>query len=250
MTETTENTQIQNSGPKTIAQALPPTVESTTDTGWLYAEGVAGEGEKPEWFNDKTFKTVTEQAKAAIELRKALGERTGSPDKYSLELGDEYKDFKFNEEDTLFKFWEGFAKEAKLPQDMFNKGLTTWIDYIKSLEQERGENFKKSIEGLGAGSDKTLEQIQTWFTNNFPEHSFDNFKMLMQTPEDIKMVLAMKDKMQGSPISTTDIKPSITMDREYWRKRMSRENGYGIDMQLTQQVDSDFRKFKEDGGNI
>jgi hypothetical protein len=220
------------------------------ESDWYYAEGIPGTGEKPDWFNNKTFKTIEEQAKASLELRKALGERTAAPEKYEINLGEDYKDFKFNQEDQLYKFWEDFSKEAKLPQELFSKGLQAWADYIKGMENERGETFKKSIDELGIGYDETLNKIENWFKNNFPKQSFESFKLLLQTPDDINMVLAMKDKMQSSQITTKDTKGSTVQDREYWRMQMSKENDYGINIPKTRQIDESFQKFIDSGGKI
>ena len=89
------NAPEQHRGSITIATAAPIAPVSTEESKWMYDENTAGVGEKPEWFNEKTFKNVAEQAKSAVELRKALGERTGSPDEYAVDLkefGENYKD--------------------------------------------------------------------------------------------------------------------------------------------------------------
>ena len=60
--------------------ADPAPAEPAPDAAkWYLAEGVAGNGEPPEWFRADKYKTLDEQAKAYVELEKRFGAFTGAP---------------------------------------------------------------------------------------------------------------------------------------------------------------------------
>jgi len=70
-------------------QAVAPATETTeAPASWMWGDDITGTGEKPEWFKDSKYKSVSEQAKAYTELEKRLGGFVGAP-KEGYQLNEE-----------------------------------------------------------------------------------------------------------------------------------------------------------------
>lgn len=142
-------------------------------SAWYLAEGVAGQGDKPEFFKDSKYKSIADQAKAYTELEKKFGGFTGAPEKYELKLPEELKEVQFDNEDPLFKDFEVFAKETNMSNDAYNKLLSVYARYEKLIE-ERAANEEKThlveeIKKLGGEKwAAEREQIKSWIQNRLP----------------------------------------------------------------------------------
>lgn len=72
----------QSAAPENTESA-ESTVENTesqvTEPKFLFADGVEGTGETPEWFKSNKYKTVADQAKAYTELESRFGAFSGAP---------------------------------------------------------------------------------------------------------------------------------------------------------------------------
>ena len=90
----------------------PATITPPTD--WFWAEGVKGEGARPDYLPEK-FTTVADAAKARAELEKKLGAFTRAPEAYAVEhLG-------LDPEQHTLKELIGLSKELNMSQDGFDK---------------------------------------------------------------------------------------------------------------------------------
>jgi hypothetical protein len=108
----------------------PVTLE---DGEFFLSEGVKGTGEVPDWYQSSKYKSVSEQAKGYNEIRQKLGGFTGAPEEgYSLPESIE-------EGDDLFTSLSGFAKDANMNQDTFDKAwelLATQSGVDQEINQE------------------------------------------------------------------------------------------------------------------
>ena len=71
--ETTTEVETQQPSAETQQPA------SETEATFLFADGVVGEGETPDWFKSSKYKTVSAQAEAFSELDGKFGSFTGAP---------------------------------------------------------------------------------------------------------------------------------------------------------------------------
>jgi hypothetical protein len=178
---------------------------TTSSSDWFISEGVKGEGDKPDFFDDKKYKSIYDQAlkagENATEMRKKLGAFTGSPDEYSLELTGDLKDVKLDSEDPLLKDFTALAKNSKMSQEGYTKTLEMFANYSQLQAQRETDeitNFQKAeLETLG-GPEKAREQINEmcqWFSQNFPTHEPQDFKDMMYFAEGFKILKSMREKM-------------------------------------------------------
>ena len=97
--------------------------EDIEQPNYYLAEGVAGQGDKPDWLVTDRYKTVADQAAAYPEAQKRIGELT---EKVRCEKGpDEYainppEGFDFNSEDPLYEQVVDYAKSINLSQSGFD----------------------------------------------------------------------------------------------------------------------------------
>lgn len=258
-----ENTTEQNNVPSTIEQGVDRSVQHAQPhqtiakfepqaageekAEWYVADGVPGVGEKPDFFNDKTFKTLSEQAKAWGELRKKLGEKGGAaPDdgKYEINLPEEYKDISLQEDDPLLQKWKDVATKQKFSNDQFNAGIQMWVDYLKSFEESKRTEFEGAIKELGIDGESKLTELKSWFDNNFSDvMTFDEYKSSLTSPKLLKVIMEMKSKNIGMPTIGSNESEASSLDRDYFVGAMKREKGYGINMTYTKKINDLFKKY-------
>ena len=84
-TEVTEN--VEQTKQIEATEGAETTVIEENKPGYLFADGVVGEGDAPEWFKADKYKTVSDQAKAYVELESKFGGFKGAPKegKYEVE---------------------------------------------------------------------------------------------------------------------------------------------------------------------
>jgi hypothetical protein len=183
--------------------------ESNDPNKWFMTPEMAGEGEKPEWFNDKKFKNIMEQAKSYEHVRKMLGQRTGAPEEYELELsnlGKEYEGLEIDKDDPLLAEFSKFAKNEKLSQEGFNEVLKMFVDYSNmqnSKESEQLAEFQRQeLEALGGPEEakKEIGEMTQWFKQNFPDFDAIDFQDMMYFAGGVKILKAMREKMRYSPV--------------------------------------------------
>lgn len=211
---------------------------------WLWSDDVKGEGNKPSWFNEKTFKNISEQAKAYPELRKELGKRGKAPDAYNVELGDDYKDIKFKDDDPLLNWFKDYAKESNIPQDKFSEALKHWVDfnkdYSKNLTDKRQASIEDGLKSLGVNGQDTINNLETWITQTFDESYAERLKDLATDFDGIKLLINMRDKMTHQKIATKS-EASKSYSPEDLRAMM-RDERYTRDRDYQKTVDSLYSK--------
>jgi len=158
---------------------------------WLYAEGIPGNGEKPEWFNHETFKDITAQAKSYNELRKKLGAAAqGAPESYAINaesLGEEYKDWNLDTKDPLLENFTKIAHKHNIPQDFVNDVLRIYIDNDKNLTKENEETLKKyyqeELEKIGPNAVEDIKNLTILYKNNFLDSKLSDEQMEAEIQE-------------------------------------------------------------------
>lgn len=110
---------------------------STNEPSFYFADGIAGSGEKPEWFIDSKYKTVSEQAKGYNEIRKQLGGFTGAPEAYEHFTPE---GFELNPDEPMLESAREWAKSQNMNQEAFN-GLVGLYAEIEAGKQKALEEF-------------------------------------------------------------------------------------------------------------
>lgn len=233
-------------GPLASVEINPQLANSSNGDGWYLKEGVKGEGDKPEFFNDKTFKTLADQAEAWVGARKKLSEKGGAaPDdgKYELSLGETYKDVTFQDNDPLLSKWKAMSAENKFSNEQFNAGIEMWLGYLDGYKAERDEQFVGAIKELGIDGENTIKELEGWFNNSFGDiEDFESFKEKMTSPTDIKLLMKMRDVMAGANVVRAS-EASVPKSREYFSNAMNRDKGYGLNQQYTKRINDEFKIF-------
>lgn len=112
-------------------------VESNTDTpapsepSYYLSEGVAGDGDAPEWFKSSKYKTVADQAKAYQGLESKLGSFTGAPESYDH---NNPEGFELQPDDPMLESARSWAKEQNMSQEGFDSLVSLYA------EMEAGKN--------------------------------------------------------------------------------------------------------------
>jgi len=190
---------MEETSTQTETAAVEETQETPTETqepSFSYAEGIAGEGEKPEWFKDSKYKTIADQAKAYGDLESRFGGFTGKPeDGYSLSEGIEAV------ESPMLDSLKEIGEKYNMSNDMFNEIIETQI----KAEQEAEEAFRsREIENLGENGQQRIDNANDWLSANTPEWLRDSIGNSMQSAEDIGKLEAWINDMKGQPLAPSD----------------------------------------------
>jgi hypothetical protein len=190
---------------------------------WYIAEGVKGEGQKPEWLKDNKYKTVFDQAKAYTEMEKALGVNE-VPEKYQIENFKEDIDIESEEISSFLSF----AKENKLKQSVVNGVFKTFSD----ISNKNKINEDKEIEKFESTSNFKAENIFNWVENNFSDESKEVFNSAPKTSHLLNLLNESR-KLASKARSST---PS------------SNDNGAPLETieEIVQEMDNNYEKYKTD----
>lgn len=192
---------------------------------WWIDEGVPGIGDRPQWLPEK-FKNIKEAVNSGLELEKKLG----TPPVSDYDFGEYAQDFDKNHE--AFKELEAFAKEKRVPQEVFTKMLESVAKYGKSFFPEEGAEKAK----LGADADRRLEVLNNWAKANLSQGSYEALSANLTTAE---AVIAMEE-VRAKMIGTTN--PNIPNGGE--PNSAATESVESLAKELS--VPSNFEKYKTD----
>jgi len=141
--------------------------ESLADGEFWASDGIKGIGDKPDWYNDTKFKSVSEQAKGHSELHKAFGSFTGTPkDGYNLPEG-------MTADDELVKAYVEYATESKMNQDGFDKGFELLSAQMGAVDQV---NTEAEMAKLGDNAQHRIDTVAQALKNKFG----DDFKEVQE----------------------------------------------------------------------
>lgn len=198
-TQPTEGGEQQTEQPQTTTEGIPETAEGeqSTEDAWLFADGVLGEGEKPEWFKDSKYKTIADQAKAYTEAEKRLGSFIGAPKdgKYKLE-GVDFDD------NPLMKVVADWGIDNQLSEDGL-KGLVGKVNELAEAQIE--EDKKTALEDLGANAEKRLSDLATWGKNNLEPDEFEAYQGLAQNANHVAVLEKIIGMSKNAKLVSDDV---------------------------------------------
>ncbi len=184
-TETTETPEVPTTPPEaaplppepqSLMEPLPTTTTQNVNTGlvnapstdsaepspWYLAEGVVGQGDKPEYLQDK-FTSVATQAKAYAELETRMGAHKGAPAEYDLKFIEKSGVTMDPNQPHLQNFLKG-AKELHGNQEIVELAVNCFLDYSKTLIP----NPEKELADLGEEGIENLNTMRQWAINTLP----------------------------------------------------------------------------------
>lgn len=210
--------------PDTPAEAAPPTAEA----------GAAPAGDRPTWLPEK-FKTPEDLARSYGELEKTFGRkeeefrtkweqerlaaRPEKPDAYKLpEVPG------IAEDQPLTQWWRGFAHQAGLTQEQFEKAVATYTETIQATLPKPDEELSK----LGDNARQRTEAVGLWATKTFDADEMDAIKRACTTAAGVRAMEKLMSLASGQPPADRVFEASapqeedenairnLMMDRRYW----------------------------------
>lgn len=163
---------------ETLDTSTESTGEPPAEPSYFFADGIAGQGEKPDWLIDSKYKNVSEQAKGYNEIRKQLGAFTGAPENYEH---FQPEGFELNPDDPVLESAREWAKGQNMNQDGFNS-LVDMYAQVEAGKDQAAKDF----------ADEQISQI-----DNFDErsNSVNNF-LKANEMESLADMIGSKDQME------------------------------------------------------
>ncbi len=225
----------------TVTVDKPPLEQIQPDADWFFAEGVPGKGEKPECFNDKTFNTILDQAKAHPQLRKKLASFTGAPEEgYEVTLNEELSTIEMDEDDPLLNQFADLAANMNMSQDGFNELLNFYVSesskYVQEEVQSQEEYWKTEYDKLGPNGPEDIKLLKQWATHNIPDELRDSFENMITSADHVKIFNMLMDKI--IPTQLTHVSAGTGLSRHHLQQMMA-DAKYGRDPDYTRHVDSE-----------
>ncbi len=172
-----------------VSDNEPITENQNPEPRWFIDEGVGGQGDRPAWFPEK-FKTVKDAMNSLTELEKKLG--TAPVNDY--DFGEHAESF--DKDHEAFKELTAFAKEKRVPQEVFTKMLDSVSKYaqslIPSIEAEKAK--------LGQDADKRVEVLTNWVRANLSEKAADALTSNLVTADTILAMEEMRSKVMSNNV--------------------------------------------------
>lgn len=154
---------------------------------WQYAEGVNGEGDRPDYFMDK-FTNMSEQAKAYKQLEGRFGSFTGAPEEYAaVENSNAYVQAAI----------QNLGKDLNLNAEGYEKlvnEISTAVAGAEEAEyQKKLENAAQNIPNF----ERRQQQLSAAVVNILTPEQFKSLDSAVVTPEGFAAVEALISASQG-----------------------------------------------------
>ncbi len=163
---------------------------------WYLAEGVIGQGVKPEYLQDK-YKSVEEQAKAFVALETRFGSHKGAPPEYNLEFIKE-SGVEIDPNQPQFKEFMELSKEENISQKYFQQAINKYIE----LEKVRAPNLEEERAKLGPDGAETMNKIRQWAINTLPADEAEALCNMAVSAAGVRGLDKLRNGLQPSSIPT------------------------------------------------
>jgi len=190
----------------------------TQDTGsWFLADGVQGQGEKPEWFKSEKYGNVTEQAKGYKELESKMGTFTGAPEEYTApELSESIKEYglEIDPDDPVLEKAMAFAKGNNMNQAGLNELVNLYAETMIAEEQAIDEIKQQEMKALGQNADTRLSNLNAWASKHMEPELYESFQALATSADSVKTLERLVSMTLSAPINPTDAtaNPGVTAE--------------------------------------
>lgn len=191
-TEATENVETEQNE---ATEGSEPTVIEDNKPGYLFADGVVGEGDAPEWFKTDKYKTVSDQAKAYVELESKFGGFKGAPKEGKYEV----EGFNFDDNPLI-----GAVAEWGLENQLSNEGMKTLATRVHELAlKQQEEDRQNAMVQLGDDAQKRITTLAQWGKNNLSPEEFSSFQGLAQTAGHVEVLEKLIGMTKNSKLAAT-----------------------------------------------
>ena len=214
-------------------------------TDWYVAEGVKGEGDKPDWYNANKYKSVEEQAKAYPALAAKFGAFTGAPEgDYELVMPEGYEG-EFLTEDPLLIAFTNFAKESNMSQEGYTKMLHS---YVENLGLDDGASKQAELAALGDNAPTRIDNIAKWGKANLDAEGFEGLLDATTTAKGFKAVEALIALTKTAKIPLGDNQRMSTVTKSELDAAVA-DPKYKSDPSFRKEVDAKFKAFYGEGSD-
>lgn len=145
---------------------------------FLWDDGVAGSGEKPEYFRSDKYKTVAEQAKGYSELEKRFGGFTGAP-KDGYQLPED-----FDKDDAFIQELNSLGTEYNINQELYGKLLEFGA---KIMDASDATTIEKELNLLGDKAQERISNVDNILRNNLGE-KYEQYRDAISTAKVVELV--------------------------------------------------------------
>lgn len=217
---------------------------TTPVSNWWLDDKTPANGDVPDWFNNKKYKTVADQAKAQRELEKRLGGFTGAPEQYQPIEGIEA--------DELYNKVSSIARELNMSNDAFNKLVSVYAEHNNQMQQISKAEIEAhkitEMQKLGVNAQDTIKNVQTWVSNNFTPEEQTIFNEFAVSADAIKILAKIKDMTgkamaQSQPVANVDNISDFTESEDYKLEQMLLDPRYKTDAKYFDYVQERYKQY-------
>lgn len=228
--EATDGTEAQGMGGEAAVET--PSWYYSTPNEETQAEGVAGNGDVPEWMLVDKYKSVEEQAKAYPELAKRFGDFTGSPEEYSLPEGIEADTL----DNGMIDILKSIGKENQMGQGVFND----IVSKVNEYQAEQAEQAQaQAMADLGDKAQERIQNVQNWLNTNAPKEMVEIIAPMATSASAIEALEFFIGKSKNTSLANTEAQqPTVTNERDY-AEALMKKDAHG---NLLMSVDPQYKK--------
>jgi hypothetical protein len=185
-----------------VAEAVNGAADGEAEATWHYADGVAGQGDKPEWYKADKYANITEQAKAYTELESKFGAFTGAPEAYEINVSDQLKEggVDINAEDPIMDAAMEFAKSINMDQKGFDS-MVELYGMAKLAEDQALETLKANeLNQLGPNASARMDNLNMWASANLPEDLMQSFQNMATDAGSVQALEKLVAMTRSAPV--------------------------------------------------
>lgn len=203
---------------ETLDTSTESTGEPAAEPTYYFAEGIAGEGDKPEWFIDSKYKNVSEQAKGYNELRKQFGSFTGAPEAYEHFTPE---GFELSPDDPTLESAREWAKNQNMNQEGFNSLVEMYAQIEAGKDQAAKEFAEKQISEI-----ENFESRSSNINNFLKANGLEDLADVVGTKAQMEQFEKLLD-MTGSASINPEAEASTMPTQEEIDKLMFEKDEFG-----------------------
>jgi hypothetical protein len=237
--------------PPAAAAAPAAPVDPNSPNAWLLAEGVQGNGNRPDWFKSDKYRSVEEQAKAYPELEKRMGAFVGAPKDGKYEFkAPEGLAHTLDDTHPLVGDFNKWAASKQLSQEGYNELMGMLLQYEISHQPDMGA-IKTD---LGEKADERITAVAQWGSANLDAEGYKTLREATSGPNAaavFKTLEALIGKTKqvklpppGSDVSSAAIDKLTTINA---KKSVKNPDGKGLkyftDEKYRSEIDAELRAY-------
>lgn len=232
MSEITQSDAPETSGQETQGEENIPQWYFSAPNEETQSEGVAGNGDVPDWFVVDKYKSVEEQAKGYKELSSRFGGFESAPEEYQLPEGFEEDAV----DNGMLDILKSVGKENQMGQGMFNQLVSQVSEYQnKQIEAQQ----QQAMEKLGPEAEQRISKVNNWLNTNAPKEMVDIIAPMGTSAEAIQAIEWFIDKSKGTTVADANAQPATKMSQADYAAKLMATDAHG---NLRISVDPEYKK--------